>query len=671
MIGTPMYMSPEQAELSQLGVDTRTDIYSLGVLLYELLTGMTPFEKDRLHRAAFDEFRRIIREEEPPRPSWRLTTLAADVASTVAQRRHTEPQRLMQHMRAELDWIVMKCLEKERNRRYETASSLALDLKHYLADEPVQACPPSARYRLHKFVRRNRVAILSASLVAAALIVGTVASALWAMRAIEAERLAEGRLQAELKAHRAADDARTKSEASFQKARQAVDDMYTQVAERWLSQQPQMQPLQREFLEKALQFYTEAAQQTSRDPAVRFETAKAFRRVGEIQHRLGEPGLAENAHRQAVDRLQALVDEVPGNANYRAELADALHRLGVLMGDTGRYSEEEQIHRRALTIHQTLAMGFPANNDYRRNLGRGYWFLGQVLVTAAPNRRPEAEEALRSALAIQGDLVADSPAIQEYRHHLAQTYLRLGLTVGYLGRHDEERQALGEAATLLEDLAEESPSIPAYRNELANVYYWVALRQPARDAEDSVRRAIAIQQKLVADYPAVTDYRYDWTRSQTVLGKLLLQRDHFQEAENAFEQAADISARLTADAPGVHYYRGNQAFVRVALGDLYIKTGKPTEAQAAYQEAIAQYKSLVTEFPDLWEYGKQLGRAYAKLAPLLSTAGQDEEAATALREAHRYKTEDARRREQVDGNLDVEAARRSIDRGLETAESDD
>jgi serine/threonine protein kinase len=648
MIGTPMYMSPEQAELSQLGVDTRTDIYSLGVLLYELLTGTTPYEKERLRQAAFDEFRRIVREEEPPPPSRRLTTLAADMASTVAQRRHTEPQRLIGNIRGELDWIVMKCLEKERNRRYETASGLALDLKHYLADEPVHACPPSARYRLHKFARRNRVAIMTASLVAAALIVGSVASLLWAMRAIEAESLAEGRLKAELEAHRVADDARSKAEASFHKARQAVDDMYTQVAERWLSQQPQMQPLQREFLEKALQFYAEAAQQTSGDPAVRFETAKAFRRVGEIQHRLGEPGLAEKAHRQAVDRLQALADESPHEATFRAELADALHRLGVLLGDTGRYSEEEQIHRRALAIDEALAADFPANVDYRRNLGRGHWFLGQVLMVAAPNRRREAEDALRAALAIQRDLVVDYPAIEEYKHHLAQTYLRLGLTIGYLDRHDEERQALGEAAKLLEVLAEEFPTIPAYRNELANVYYWVALRQPTRDAEDSVRRAIAIQRKLVADYPAVTDYRYDWARSQTVLGRLLLRSDQIQEAQNAFVQAADISARLTAEAPGVHYYRGNQAFVRVALGALYVKAGKPAEAQAAYEEAITLYRSLVTEFPDLWEYGKQLGRAYAKLAPLLTAAGQDEEAATAMREAQRYKTEDARRRKPVE-----------------------
>ncbi|MGE3244163.1 MAG: serine/threonine-protein kinase, partial [Pirellulales bacterium] len=187
ILGTPLYMSPEQAELSPLGVDTRSDIYSLGVLLYELLTGTTPFDKQRFRTSSYDELRRIIREEEPPRPSARISTLSADAVTTLAERRRTDRRRLQQTVRGELDWIVMKCLEKDRNRRYETANGLARDIERYLSDEPVTACPPSVSYRFGKFARRNKVALAAAAAGAAVLLmvlVGLAAS----NRMIAAER---------------------------------------------------------------------------------------------------------------------------------------------------------------------------------------------------------------------------------------------------------------------------------------------------------------------------------------------------------------------------------------------------------------------------------------------------------------------------------------------------
>jgi serine/threonine-protein kinase len=202
MVGTPLYMSPEQAALSGLDVDTRCDVYALGVLLYELLTGTPPFDEEPLRGVGFDEVRRIIREEEPARPSARVSTLG-QAATLISASRRSDPERLGQLFRGELDWIVMKALEKDRNRRYDTVADLAADVRRHLRHEPVQACPPSALYRLRTFARKNRTRLGIAGVLLLSLLVAGGGAA-WAMRDRAARAAAVG-----LEAKRALDEAAT------------------------------------------------------------------------------------------------------------------------------------------------------------------------------------------------------------------------------------------------------------------------------------------------------------------------------------------------------------------------------------------------------------------------------------------------------------------------------
>jgi len=219
MIGTPLYMSPEQAELTSLDIDTRSDIYALGVLLYELLTGHTPIEQDTLARLGMDEIRRIIREVDPPRPSARLKTLDGAEMTTVGKRRNTEPAKLPGAIRGDIDWIVMKCLEKDRSRRYDTANGLALDLQRHLRNEVVIARPPTTAYLLGKLVRRNKLAFAAGAAIATSLVFG-IAASVW--QAVRAEREAARARAAEQSAVAALDQLRASAPAFAEQARGLV-----------------------------------------------------------------------------------------------------------------------------------------------------------------------------------------------------------------------------------------------------------------------------------------------------------------------------------------------------------------------------------------------------------------------------------------------------------------
>ncbi|NQU24234.1 MAG: protein kinase [Candidatus Nealsonbacteria bacterium] len=388
IVGTLEYMSPEQAELSQLDVDTRSDVYSLGVLLYELLTGETPFDRERLRSVAFDEMLRIIREEEPPKPSLRLST--SDSLPSTAANRQIEPRRLSTLVRGELDWIVMKALEKDRTRRYESASGFAIDIQRYLNDEPVEACPPSATYRFRKFVRRNKTALSMVSVVILALVVGLAGTTWQAVRATQAEKRALDQKQE-------ADAAAEREKAAADRARQARAEAEQQGERAEVNLRLAMKALDEIFVRVMEgKLFGLVQDEKQRDMALMLsalEFHEQFARVNDTTQEVRP--IVEEAYRRLLSLYDKLVESVPHVVGHHRAQGHAYQRLATLFGRAGRNREAEQAYGLAVVIQQRLVEEFPSVPEYRRELVASHRNLASLLNTVGRNQ--EAKQHLRDA----------------------------------------------------------------------------------------------------------------------------------------------------------------------------------------------------------------------------------------------------------------------------------
>jgi serine/threonine protein kinase len=599
VLGTPLYMSPEQAQLNNLDVDTRSDIYSLGVLLYELLTGTTPLEKRRFKEAAWDEVRRIIREEEPPRPSARLSSTAT--LPSLAACRQSEPAQLPRLVRGDLDWIVMKALEKDRTRRYESATGLALDVQRYLGGDPVSAHPPSASYKLQKFVRRNRPQVVAASLVLLALVAGIVGTTVGLIRAESQRRIAEQARadEAEQRALAQANEAkalssaeeerkarlqeaqqRARAEKARDRTRQVLDAMTSSVTEESLTTQTEISEEQRKFLTEVLTYYKEFAGEKADDEQSRARTAASARRVGSIENRLGRLSESAAAYRQAIDGYQKLADDFPAAPEHRHNLA----RGQTLLADSLRFSykpaETIELLRRAVATFRRLVDESPASPDYRVSLARAHrdlaLFLGGRLVGSA--ERAGAEEHARQALAIYGKLADEFPTVADHREGLAWSH-------NALARH-------------------------------------LAAIKKTREAVEEQRNSLAILEKLAAEFPSRPRYQYSLAGGHNDLGVTLIEQGKLPEAEEQYRKALPIRQKLAAEYPAEFANRRSLALIHTNLGILLERMGKKPEAVEQYQKALPIWEKLAADFPAQQELRAKLAGSLASIGRIADAVGQ-------------------------------------------------
>jgi serine/threonine protein kinase len=535
-IGTPAYMSPEQAEMSGLDIDTRSDIYSLGVLLYELLSGRTPFDANELMSQGIDQMRKTIREKEPVRPSTRFATLKGEDLTTTAKRRSTDSSKLVHQLKGDLDWIVMKCLEKDRTRRYETANGIAADLRRHLNNEPIVARPPSSAYRFQKLIRRNKVAFAAAGAVAVALLLGVIVSTAQAIRATRAKREALTAQAEETKQRRQADAARSQAEGlvSFM-----IQDL-----------QPSLKDYGRLSLlkqvdEKTVDYFA-ALPPDLRNASTDLAQADAIEALSEILASSGDTKAAGVKGGEALALYQHLAAQHPENPEAAAGLLN-LQWYAYSTEPSHSSAELDAFQQDIVRRWRELYAKHPENLKVRTGFGGALWNRASY----AAQRFNKPQEAITVGLELQENIrrgMARNSENKELPRAYANALGVLALAYNAVGDQQKAAQVSEEAEAFYEEALKKDPgnlSLLADAGEAAmNLSYRVASisQKHSRDAELIARERYRL---LTTLDPSNTDWRYSFVKAHMMECYYLEGDGQIEAARQAFKKFDSLLQTVT------------------------------------------------------------------------------------------------------------------------------
>jgi serine/threonine protein kinase/Flp pilus assembly protein TadD len=598
VMGTARYMSPEQVAGRSGVVDHRTDIYSLGITLYELATLKEAFEG-----ANRQEFFRRIAEEEP-----------------------RTPRQINPAIPTDLETILLKAIAKSPQDRYPSAKELADDLKHFLDGEPVLARRASLADRAAKWARRHKTLVGAGAAVMLVVLVGSVIGSL--LIAGEHSKTKAALAQAEANFQQAENNLR-RAESHFAQLREVVDRFGAYHAER-LKDLPGAEPLRHELLRDTLGYYRGFIQYAGDDPTLQADLAVTYSKAAAVTEQLGDTSAALAEYRKAIRAFEAAAALHPEEPQCRADLALCHNNVGLLLSASGKPTEADEAYQRALAIQKQLVAEQPKSDRFQSDLALTYGNLG--LLANAANQSSKAQEAYQESIRLQTQLVerfADNP---DYHHSLAVSCNNLSLLQAKTDPVKAEESS-AKALAIQEKLVAAHPTNTEYQSDLALSYNNLGAleghnHRPEK-AEASYRQAIDVQEQLVRKSPSVIRFRCDLAVSHNNLGRLYNKSNASAKAKESFERARTIMAELVDDYPNELNYRSILGGILNNLGRSLEQLGRLDDATKNYEQAISQQRFAHEHAPQVAQFREFLDKHYVNYRRTLKAAGQAEKGAGA------------------------------------------